>query len=98
MIDLDFNPVDAGQWRSQRKQSREGRLINEHALIENEVIGCHRLNQPALAGRDSVPIKPSGAPVEKEKELADARGGSDRSADKLKQMARIEAGLSRGMR
>src|SRR5215471_5246241 len=46
---------------------------------------------PGLAGPDSVPIFPSGIPVEKEKVLADARGGSNRRADKLKQTARIQA-------
>jgi hypothetical protein len=55
-------------------------------------------DSPALAGPDSVAIFPSGIPVEKEKVLADARGDSNSRADKLKQMARIEAGLSSGIR
>src|SRR6266545_2481900 len=50
VIDLDFNPVDAFQRRSHRKQPREGLLIDDHALAENEVIGCLRLNKPG-AGR-----------------------------------------------
>jgi hypothetical protein len=46
---------------------------------------------PALAGRDSVPINPSGAPVEKEKGLADARGGSRTKASIVKPKTSLAA-------
>jgi hypothetical protein len=46
---------------------------------------------PVLAGRDSVPINPSGDPVEKKKELAEARGGSRIKASKVKPKTSLAA-------
>ena len=91
MIDLNFNVVDVCQRRSQGKQARECRLINDHGLGENEVVGGLRLNQPALGGRDSVPMFPSGLPVEKKKEDAEAWGASGSKAITVKLKASLAA-------
>jgi hypothetical protein len=44
-----------------------------------------------LAGRDSVPINPSGDLVEKKKELADARGSSGSKASTVKPKTSLAA-------
>ena len=91
MIDLNFDVVDVCQRRSQGKQARECRLINDHGLGENEVIGGLRLNQPSTGRTRQRSDVPVGIARREKKEDAEAWGASGSKAITVKLKASLAA-------